>query len=409
LTRLREELRARRTVRSHIWQSLANYLQQGFGLFLTIVLARILTPVDFGDFAYVAATVFLCFLPATWSLTPIMLADGARSPDLYRRILGGSWIIASVKVLILAALIGWFLYTQRWQLALLALAVGAPEALREIVNSNKTWLEGAGNFKPNSISAGVGAVIIVLTMIPAAFAGCGSLALAIPGIVGLLSDFFVYRHYGRKEFWAPLDWRALRSLLRSGLWIWLGAISDIGIFRMDKWFVGYYAGSDMLGQYTRAFNFAPLSQLALSSFLANPTVSALARSENQRQRRRLFLKTAAVVTFGSIVNWALWWFYAPQLVPFIFGKQWAPAIPLFKTFSILSGCYVLYFLPATVLFAFKRYRELAIVRMMAFAVFVIWLAAGRGNVTPEQVGWMLQLTLAIQGAVLFGRVFFLLR
>ena len=227
--------------------------------------------------------------------------------------------------------------------------------------------------------------------------------------MSLLTDFFVYRHYGRKELWAPVEWTALKPFFGSGLWIWLCTISDIGIVRMDKWFVGHYAGSEMLGQYTRAFSFAPLSHLALGSLLVNPTISALARSENQSQRRRLFLKTAALVTCGSFMNWAIWWFYAPQVVPFIFGKQWIAAIPFFKTFSLLSACYVFYLLPATVFYAFKRYRELAIVRISALAVFSIWLVVGRSNLTPGQVALMLQVTMAVQGVVLFGRVVFLLR
>ncbi len=409
ISKLYETVRARPTVRSHIWQTLANYLQQGFGLLLSIFMARILMPSDFGDFAYVAATVLLCFLPASWSLTLLILADGGRSSDLFRRILGMSWMIIGTKALILGGLVGWLLYSQSWQLALLAFLFGAPEALREIVYANKAWLEAGGNFKPNSITAGITAAIVVVTMIPAALWGCGSASLAIPGIVSLLSDFFVFRHYGRKELWAPIEWTALKNLLGSGFWIWLGTISDIGIFRLDKWFVGHFTGSETLGHYNRAFNFAPLSQLALGSFLVNPTTSALVRSENQSQRRRLFLKTTALVSSGAIVNWAIWWFYAPQLVPFIFGNQWEESIPFFKLFSVLSGCYVLYMLPATVLYSFHRYRELAIVRLLAFSMFLGLLIVGRDSLTPGQVGWLLQWTLAAQGVVLFGRVFFLLK
>ena len=351
----------------------------------------------------------LCFLPASWSLTLLILTDGGRNADLYRRILGVSWIIIATKALILACVTGWFLYSHRWQLAVLAFLLGAPEAFREIINANKAWIEGGGNFKPNSITAGITSTVVVVTMIPAAFAGCGPASLAIPGIVSLISDFFVYRHYGRKEIWAPIERTALKTLFTSGFWIWLGTISDIGIFRIDKWFVGYYSGSQVLGYYNRAFNFAPLSHLALGSFLVNPTISALARSENQSLRRKLFLKTAVLVTCGAIVNWAIWWFYAPYLVPLIFGNQWVASIPFFKLFSILSGCYVFYLLPATVLYALKRYHELALVRLLAFAVFSGFLILGRNSVAPEQVGAMLQLTLAVQGVVLFGRVFFILR
>src|SRR5437868_12267557 len=86
-------LSVRHTLRSHIWQSLANYTQQGFGLVFGVVLARLLTPADFGAYGFALATVFLALLPAMWSLTPTLLADSGRTPGLHHLAAGFGWCI----------------------------------------------------------------------------------------------------------------------------------------------------------------------------------------------------------------------------------------------------------------------------------------------------------------------------
>src|SRR6266436_9668888 len=93
LERLLTTLQSRHTLRSHVWQSLANYTQQGFGLIFGVVLARLLTPADFGAYGFALATVFLALLPAMWSLAPTLVADGGRTDDLYGTVAGFTWNI----------------------------------------------------------------------------------------------------------------------------------------------------------------------------------------------------------------------------------------------------------------------------------------------------------------------------
>ena len=76
---LRARLRQRHTLRAHAWQSLAYYAQQGFGLVFGIIMARMLSPADFGAFGFAAASVFLTLLPATWSLAPTLIADAGKT------------------------------------------------------------------------------------------------------------------------------------------------------------------------------------------------------------------------------------------------------------------------------------------------------------------------------------------
>src|SRR6188474_1330909 len=152
LTTLLMLLRSRHTLRSHIWQSLANYTQQGFGLIFGVVLARILTPDDFGAYGLALAIVLLALLPAMWSLAPTLLADGGRNPNLYRTVAGFTWNIIAVRIAIIVLLVAWFFFSGRPTTAWLCVLVGFTETFRELNNVQKGLLEGAGRFAPNFIS-----------------------------------------------------------------------------------------------------------------------------------------------------------------------------------------------------------------------------------------------------------------
>src|SRR4051794_14194935 len=105
IARVLHILRARHTLRSHIWQSLANYIQQGFGLILGIILARLLTPADFGAFGIAAAIVLLALLPATWSLAPTLVADGGKTAQLYSSVASFTWNIIAARLVIVASVV----------------------------------------------------------------------------------------------------------------------------------------------------------------------------------------------------------------------------------------------------------------------------------------------------------------
>ena len=92
-------------MRAHLWQSLANYTQQGFGLLLGLILARLLQPEDFGAFGFAAASVLLALLPATWSLAPTLIMDAAAAPAFYATAAAFGWCVVFVRLAIPCSII----------------------------------------------------------------------------------------------------------------------------------------------------------------------------------------------------------------------------------------------------------------------------------------------------------------
>jgi O-antigen/teichoic acid export membrane protein len=402
-------LRSRHTLRSHIWQSLANYTQQGFGLIFGVVLARLLTPSDFGAYGLALSTVVLALLPAMWSLAPTLLADSGRTADLYQHVVRFTWSIVAVRLIIVCLLVSWFFAKDRQTTAWLCVLIGFTEAVRELNNVQKGLLEGAGRFEPNFLSVFVNVIFCVVVVIPICFVYRGPYILTLPPLGAILTDFAIYRFCtGRSVLVRPIT-TVPRKFFHNGFLLWLNTASEIGLIRFDKWFVGRFRGDDALGHYSRAFGYAPLAFLALSSFATNPTVSGLARCETAHARLHLFRRTALILLAGGLLNWLIFFPFARQIILGVFGPQWESTIPIFRAFASLSLAYAIMYLPITAMLAQGRYRELAVVRACFLVGFVAILLIFRASASPVAVAWLFQLMMVIQGLLLlfFIRTYFL--
>jgi len=405
---LRARLRERHNLRAHVWQSLANYAQQGFGLVFGIIMARLLTPADFGAFGFAAATVFLALLPATWSLAPNLVADGGKTPSLLRITAAFGWCIVFVRLGIVLCLCSWFLIRGQHQTAGLCLFLGLAESWRELNNIQRAYLEGMGNFKPNLISALVGIAFCLGVVVPVSFLGWGPFALVLPALGLAFIDFFIYRNFSGRSVFVKPAWNIGSDFFRKSFWLWLSSASEIALTRLDSWFIGKYRGINALGDYNRAFGYAPISHMLLSSFVATPTLVGLNRCQTAAARRRLFLRTAAVVFAGGFVNWVTMFFFARPIVLFVFGSQWEGAIPIFEAYASLSLAYACGFLPITLMLSGRRYREIGLIRIVCVGLFASVLFLVPGTRSAVSVAWLVQATWLLQGVALLVAGRFLL-
>jgi len=373
-----------------------------------VMLARILTPADFGVYGFALATVFLAILPAMWSLAPMLVADACRTDNLHHVTASFAWCIGAVRFAIVVLLAIWFGATGRQIIGWLCLIVGFTESFREVNNVQKAFLEGAGRFEPNLLSIIANIIFCVIVVIPIAFLLRGPFVLTLPSFGMLITDFMVYRYCAGRSVLVRPRWIIPRQFFHSGFWIWLNTMSEIGLSRFDKWFVGRFRGDVALGNYSRAFGYAPLAFLALNSFATNPTLSGLARCKTPSARLHLFLRTAAILVAGGVVNWLIFFFFSREIVLSVFGPQWEETVPVFRAFATLSLAYAVASLPIAVMYSQKRYREVAIVRAAVVLAFAISLFTFRENLSMTGVAWLLQAMLVVQGVALmfFSRSIF---
>jgi O-antigen/teichoic acid export membrane protein len=388
LSRARTFLGRHHNVRAHFWQSMANYVQMGGGLLLGIVLARMLQPAVFGELVSISAFLAFMMIPLSVSAAQILVSDRGLTKGLFDRVMGMTWVISAAKLLALGAYIAWSLFSGEPRRATVATLVGVPLALADWLSVIRSDLEGRGLFKPNFYAQLSGLAAHGVVAVGLVYAGYGIYGLALGGFAAFLPNIICYLHYtDRRLGQGKIDTRMFREQFSLGLWLWLHHIASGWFSRIDKLFLVNYSGDTQLGYYNRAFNYGPISHLALNSLMTNATVRGLASKTEGLEKERLFYRTIAVVFCGGVINGVFWWLYAPAVVPFIFGAQWAEAVPAFTILGWLSLAYVLSEGAGTILLAEGQYRTIALVRITGLGIllFLLMNASWGGTLDTKTV------------------------
>lgn len=394
IKKFRAFLGRRHNVRAHFWQSLANYTQQGGGLLFGIVLARILQPSDFGQFAYAQAIVLIAQQPFNWNLSQALLATRCQDKNLVTEAWHLETWVSSLKILTTLALFAFFQLRQDHSLAFLILACGLPAAISGFTNLLRSEFDSTGNFKPHFLSSILTISLCFLIGVPLALQGFGPMALALPGVPLLFLQPLLYRLLTQLHLPRSIGLRGVGiARLRSGFSLWLCTASEHALFRLDKVLLGKFTSANSLGNYNRAYGYAPISHFALSSLYTNPTVAALGRKPDWPTKRQLLTKHLAILLPAALANAAFWWFFADPIVPLVFGPQWTPAIPVFQAMATLSLCMAAYYLPAAYLLHSKDFLALGLIRLtMVLAMLTVGLLI-HSNLTATSMAYLLQASL----------------
>jgi O-antigen/teichoic acid export membrane protein len=401
IVRLRKVLAQRHNVRAHFWQTCANYTQQISGLVLGVLLARLLTPADFGEFAYAAAVVGLFLLPASWSLAPQVVSEAHENSHIVDDALWVSWRIIFARAALAVSACVFLGFSRNPASGFLGMLIAIPLVGGELVAILRASLEGAGVFKVNLYDALLATFTTTAIGLPAAWLGAGVWSLAAPVIPLFLIQVVLFtRCTGRKL--KPQRPKSDRRYFRSGSALWIASLGEGILFKADKFLLGNLSSLTAVGDYNRAFNYAPLSARALNSLLTNPTVAALVRAGDNTGRRRLLTKSAGLLLAGGILNWILlWWFSAP-VVPALFGPQWTSAIPVFEAMAPMSLAMSFAYLPTALALASRNYTTLAAARVVSLTAFLcaaLWLGP---LMTAVKMAWLLQCALGLQGILLIA-------
>ncbi len=339
-----EEPLAYRAVHSGFWAIISSYWTIGFGFLANIALIRLLTPEIYGEFAL---AMFFAMLFDLLSKSGLNFAFAN-----YRTIDGES--LGTLLALSVLMGIGSLLLAALATPALLAAgyAPSIPLIIVTLIGINLigAWLwpftavlETELHFKPIAlITSGV----TVLSYVPAfwlALNGLGQYSLlsqAASSTLLTLLGMGIYVLHAQRHL-LRLRWRysgtLARQFLRFGLTTGLGNFIASLLVHIDNFILGTLAGTTTLGYYDRAYRIAQWPSLLLNPIIGRTAVFTYnqLRDDQTRLRRSTMMVLWTSANLSIPLALALF-FSAPELVPLVFGAQWAPAIPLLRILLIVA-------------------------------------------------------------------------
>ncbi len=320
----------------------ATLASRPIAIFAMVVLARLLSPDDFGMIALVMV------LFSTARIFSGLGMDNAliHSPRSLKETGFQAFAITCMTGLSLFLLINWraadlanlmgndeltpIVQRMSWLLLFDALSI-VPEAIlrRELQFRKVSTAMIAMNFVTNALAIalawwGFGVWSLVWGYLAGSFTRMLMMFFAAPGWSWLLPR--------------RLDWSVIRELVRYGVKSTSSGLVDFVNSHWDDWFVGRTLGTTALGFYDRAYFVTNSTIVGLNtSILSSVFMPAYAHMQTDDARlARTYLKSLglsslfmAPLSMGVLA-------VAPELVRVVFGAKWVPMIPTLQVFAFMA-------------------------------------------------------------------------
>ena len=319
-----------------ILQFISKYANIAIQLIVTAVLARLISPSDFGLLSIV--TVFTAFFQLFSDMgigTAIVQYRDLTEEDYGKLFVFSIFlaIILGVLFCVMAIPISWFYDDPR--LIPLCYAT-APALILNTLNMVPNGLMLKDNrFGAIALRLVTSTLVSGIVAIILATMGTGCYALAIQTVLSafiILIWNFVTRpiYHFSIHFAGPLKHVFSYSAYQFGF-------SFINYFsrNLDNLVIGRVMGTASLGYYDKAYKLTTYPMNTISSVVSSVIQPYMAENQSNPERilRCWYKVTKSLSLVGAFIA-AVFVTAAPEIITFFYGPQWEPSIPLFQALSI---------------------------------------------------------------------------
>lgn len=361
-----------------MWSGASSMLLRLGNVVVAAVVARLVTPRDFGVFA-VALTVHLIAFNISELGVSAVLMRGSADPDEIAPTVTTISIASSAAFALLMAGLA----------EPLASLLGSPAASAPIrVMAIGVFLVGVfavpgallvREFRQDRrfLADLTGFVVASGTLVMLASAGRGAMAFAWSQVIGQLMAGVVLLRLAPSRYWPGWDSRVVGSLLRFGIPLAGANLLSYTILNIDYVCIGRLLGAVPLGFYLLAFNVASWSTSLFGAMVNGVAMPAFSRVQHAREDLHRYLATAvravAVVTFPVAV---LTLVLADSLITTMYGSRWGAAVPALEVLALYGALRVLSQLFANALLGLGFTRLLLAVQLVWLGALVPLMIAG---------------------------------
>lgn len=387
----------RRTLDSLAWSSSGAIAQTVLQFGVLLVLARLLTPADFGVVG--AATLVLGVTQIFWQLgvgpaliqRPTIAREHIESAFTSSIVLG---LLFAGAIFLLAPAFADFFRIPR--LTPVLRATTAIYLLGGVILVAESLLRRELRFKQIAIVQLSAYVAYGVVSITAAALGAGLWALVVGHIAQSLTEAILVLRAQPHSKRLHLHRAALREMLSFGSGVTAAQIANYCALQGDNFVVGKLLGARALGVYGRSYNLMAMPANLFGSAVDTVLFPAMARVQSEPQRlatafRRAIALTALIGLPLSAITFVL----APEVVDVLLGEQWAGVVPVLRILALGIFFRTGYKLGASVARAMGKVHQIAW-RQGAYAAAVVggaWIAGSAFGL--RGVAWAVLASLAL--------------
>lgn len=320
------------------WDFLGRFVTQGMSFIVSVFLARLLEPSDFGLIAIVMAVIGMASVFTDVGLGGALIQRRKLHPIHYSSVFYFNTIVGAfltVVTYLSAGLIADFYQDEKLVIVVQSLSfLFVINAFSSVQNTRlRKELHYAYLIKMSFISSLVSGVMGVIL----AMNGFGVLSL----VVQVLMMAVVYNMLiWAITKWHPgfsFSWKALKQLWGFGFRMFLSGMLDAVFTRIDFLIIGKVFPIATLGFFQRAKSLNNMVVQYSSGSLMSVLFPVLSKVQNDLPRfQNIILKALGVISFITFLLIGALFLISEELIVLVFSVKWLPSVEFFKIL-VLSG------------------------------------------------------------------------
>ena len=318
-----------KVVKGFAWALLERFSMQFSSFFISMILARLLTPNDYGTIALLTIFISLSGVFADSGFGSALIQKKKATEADFNSVFYLSLCTSSLIYGVLFFIAPWVAdFYETPMLVGLLRFLGLSIPLNAINSIQNAELSRKMLFHLSFRISLIGFVVTSITGVTLAFLGYGPWALAWSTIAGAIIGVITRWYF---IAWRPklmFSWKAIKGLFAYGWKLTVSAFLDVGYNNLSGLLIGTFYSRDDLAFVTKGRMIPQLAMDSINGTLGRVAFPALAQVQDQRDKvrdtMRRMITTSTFFVFPLMTGCAI---CAPSLIPLLFGNQWLPAIP----------------------------------------------------------------------------------
>ena len=374
------------------WTAIDKYSGQVVAIVISMILARLLTPYDFGVVA--TASVLLGFLSILSSIGigPAIIQRKDLTQDELDQIFTFTvWIGLFIGIVAFAS--SWYIAdfydNQQLRPIVQILSIGLFLGPLNMVPSS--LMSKNLRFKEAATRSLGFQVIFGLLGIIAAFWGAGVYALIMPQIISSFCTFLYNNHFYPVHFKYRLSLHPIKKIFSFSVYVFLFEVFNYFSRNLDKLIIGKFLSAEALGYYEKSYR---MMQMPLNNVTAviYPVMQPLMSNfqDDLKEMVKKFNKIVSILATISFPIAVLLYFNAADLINVMYGDKWNAAIPPFKILALSIPTTLILNPVGPVYLAANASKQMFIVGIVNTAMDILGFTLGAyfgGTIEAIAWGW----------------------
>jgi teichuronic acid exporter len=357
------------------WSAVDQFFRLGFQFLVMIVLARLLTPTDFGLYAMLSIFVGLANTFANAGLADALIQRKVTTHQEESSLFFFTIALALVVALILSVMSHWIaVFYKQPLLESIAYVMGFCVFIGSFTSVQTALFSKAYDFKTTALIGAVVSLFSGAVAISAAWAGWGVWSLVTQTLVATILStlIFWFKHPWRPKLFFNLA--CIRPYLSFGGYLLISRLINVVSVNLYTLIIGKFYSAQEVGIFNRASNFQNLFINSISGIVAKVAFPVFAAAAEDHDRLERGLNKALLGTvFLSVPIAVILVMLADPIIWVLFGDQWIKSIPILQILGLEALIWPLHLLNVNLLMSTGRGDLMFRGVLVKFAVTLIML------------------------------------